>query len=268
MDGIAEDIFKKKANAVVTTGGIQSNHCRAVAVFCAQHNMDCSLVLHGSKDEFYKQSGNAKVMRLSGAEIIFVEEAKQISECMETEMDKFKGKGFNPYYIWGGGHMFEGACAYINAVSELRDYCIQQSWWPTYIFLASGTGSTQAGILAGLDKFGIHAQVIGISVGRKTKHAQPIVKDFYQKLCDQYSISYKAKASIVLDDYLCGGYSQFDSSIQELSERSLMEYGFTLDTCYTAKAFYGMQDFMAKSAIKPEEVLFWHTGGVFNFLAV
>src|SRR5690606_24860948 len=74
MDYIAQDIFLKKADALVTTGGSQSNHCRAVAVFAAQHKMHCTLVLHGASKDFNKQSGNAKIMRLSGAKIIFVDE--------------------------------------------------------------------------------------------------------------------------------------------------------------------------------------------------
>src|SRR5699024_1237658 len=64
MDEIAKDVFLRKANALVTTGGIQSNHCRAVALFAAQHQLQSTLVLHGNQEEFKKQSGNAKIMRL------------------------------------------------------------------------------------------------------------------------------------------------------------------------------------------------------------
>src|SRR5699024_3326122 len=84
MDEIAGDIFKKKVDALVTTGGFQSNHCRAAAVFAAQHKMKCTLVLHGPKNAFKKQSGNAKIMRLSGAKIIFVDDAGQIGEAMDS----------------------------------------------------------------------------------------------------------------------------------------------------------------------------------------
>ena len=38
MDYISKDNFLKGANSIVTTGGIQSNHCRAVAVFGNEWN--------------------------------------------------------------------------------------------------------------------------------------------------------------------------------------------------------------------------------------
>lgn len=267
MDAIAEDIVRKGADAVVTTGGIQSNHCRAAAVFSAQRGMRCVLVLHGSKEQFDRQSGNAKVMRLSGAEIVFAKEAAQIGATMDLAMGKFSAQGFNPYYLWGGGHTLEGGKAYIDAIKDLRVYCEQHDWWPSHIFHASGTGSTQSGILAGLDKYGIDTTVIGISVGRKSEQAQAIVRDFYHQLCSHYQITCAENPAIVLDDYLCGGYGLYNKEIEQISVNAIREHGFMLDTCYSAKAFYGMLDYIAKNRIDKNHVLFWHTGGIFNFLA-
>src|SRR5699024_8366056 len=130
-----------------------------------------------------KQSGNAKIMRLSGAKIIFVENPKDIGPEMDKAMLEYKKKGLNPYYIWGGGHTMEGGLAYIKAIGELKAYTEQYDWFPDYIFLASGTGSTQAGLLAGLDKYNVNAKVIGISVGRSRERAEPIVAKFYKELC-------------------------------------------------------------------------------------
>ncbi|MFA7686560.1 MAG: pyridoxal-phosphate dependent enzyme [Moheibacter sp.] len=268
MEAIAEAIFLKNTNALVTTGGFQSNHCRAVAVFAAQNKMKCTLVLHGSQQEFEIQSGNAKIMRLSGAEIVFVKEAKQIGIAMDEAMIKYKLQNYKPYYIWGGGHTLEGGGAYINAVEELQKYSKQMNWYPDYIFHASGTGSTQSGILAGLDKFGFgKTKVIGISVARKSEQATMIVNAFYKKLCEHYNINCSNRETVVLDDYLCGGYEQYSNELKELSDNSIRDYGFILDTCYTGKAFYGMLDYIKKNNIEDKNILFWHTGGIFNFLA-
>lgn len=268
MDAIAKDIFQKNANALVTTGGFQSNHCRAVAVFAALYDLKCTLVLHGSKEEFEKQSGNAKIMRLSGSKIVFVEQASQIGEAMDEAMKQYKTQGFVPYYIWGGGHTFEGGLAYIDAVKELEEYCIVNNWIPDYIFHASGTGSTQSGILAGLDKHGFNkTKVIGISVGRKSNQAIQIVDDFYKELCNHYKITCLNRETTVLDDYLMGGYGLYNTELKNLSLDSIKKYGFTLDTCYTGKAFYGMLDYIKNNKLENKNVLFWHTGGIFNFLA-
>lgn len=268
MEYIANAIEREEANALVTTGGFQSNHCRAVAVYAAQYGLKCTLVLHGSKEAFDQESGNAKIMRLSGAEIVFVHESYQIGEAMDQAMAFYKAQGFKPYYIWGGGHTLEGGLAYIEAIQELK-HCIETTGWiPDYIFHASGTGSTQSGLLAGLDLYGFdNTQVIGISVGRDSATAEEIVKSFYEELCIHYEIKCTNRPTIVLDEYLMGGYGCFNEGIQQLSLSSISHYGFTLDTCYTAKAYYGMLDYISKNNLEGKNILFWHTGGIFNFLA-
>lgn len=268
MDEIAKDIFEKEADALVTTGGFQSNHCRAVAIFAAQEKMKCTLVLHGSKSDFLKQTGNAMIMRLSGANIIFVDDPAQIGQAMDNAMTDYQECGYKPYYIYGGGHTLEGGLAYINAVEDLKQYCQEENWTPTYIFHASGTGSTQSGILAGLDKHKFrNTQVIGISVGRGAEQANKIVNHFYDELCTKYHINCLNKDVNVLDDYLMGGYGHYNDELKQLSANSIKKYGFTLDTCYVGKAFFGMLDYVKKNHIEERNVLFWHTGGVFNFLA-
>lgn len=268
IDSIAKDIFLKNSDAIVTTGGFQSNHCRAVCIFAAKNKMKCTLVLHGSETEFNKQSGNAKIMRISGAKIVFVDDPNKIGSTMDAEMNMYVESGNCPYYIYGGGHTLQGGEAYINAIEELKSYCLKENWFPKYIFHASGTGSTQSGIMAGLDKYIFpETEVIGISVARKSEIATKIVAKFYEQLCLHYEIKCFNRRSTVLDNYLMGGYGKSNSKLKHLCLNSIKEYGFTLDTCYTGKAFYGMLDFIKKHNIKEDDIMFWHTGGVFNFLA-
>jgi len=252
-------------NAVVTTGGIQSNHCRALALLAAQRGWKCTLVLHGNSGDFEIQNGNALLMRLSGAKIVFAE-AAHIGAEMDRAITDFTAAGFKPYYIWGGGHMLEGGLAYIESIAALADHCRETKWRPDYIFLASGTGSTQAGILAGLDQYGLEAAVIGISVARKKEQAEQVVSDFYDKLCTHYDIAKTNRKVIVMDDYLCGGYEKYNEALLQLSIDSIKNYGFILDTTYSGKAFYGMQSYIKSHQITGN-ILFWHTGGILNFIA-
>lgn len=267
MEYIGRAINAKKANALVTTGGIQSNHCRAAAVFAAENGLECTLVLHGSKELFLRQNGNAKVIRDTGATTVFVEDPGKVSSSMDGAMLGYMEDGYTPYYIYGGGHTMEGGLAYINAVRDLKKISAQSNWYPDFIFHASGTGSTQAGILAGLDKYGFDAEVVGISVGRSRSAAEQVVSKFYDELCRFYNISNTTRRVTVLDDYLCGGYGLFNSEIDRVSMESLRKYGFALDKTYTAKAFYGMLDYIEKHQLQGSNILFWHTGGVLNYLA-
>lgn len=262
---IEKDIIYKKANALVTTGGIQSNHNRATAILAAQNGWKCTLVVHGNEKEFFESNGNSLLMQLSGAEIDFTEPDK-IAESMDLAMEKYRKQGDKPYYIYGGGHTMEGGLAYIDAVKELKVALEQVNETIDYVFIASGTGSTQAGILAGLDKEQMDVEVIGISVGREQQRAEAVVTEFYNELCAHYQIACTNRKVTVLDDYLCGGYGKYNDGILKTSLNSVKNFGFTLDRTYTAKAFYGMQDYIKKNNIQGK-VLFWHTGGLLNFLA-
>ena len=260
IDSIGQEILDNSYKAVVTTGGIQSNHCRATAVFCAQHHLQCALVLHGDKDKFLKESGNAKIMRMSGANIIFVDQPIDIGPTMDQAMCKYKDIGLKPYYLWGGGHNLQGGKAYIDAVQQLNSEVLID-----YLFVACGTGSTQAGIMAGLSQKNMPCKVIGISVARNQQSAQEHVSNFYNKLCESFSIKGQHE-TIVLDDYLCGGYEQYNDELKKISDDSICDYGFALDTTYSGKAFLGMQQYIFKHNLQGN-IVFWHTGGIFNFLA-
>ncbi|MDL2323272.1 pyridoxal-phosphate dependent enzyme [Bacteroidales bacterium OttesenSCG-928-A17] len=263
------DYMKRNGyNAIVSTGGIQSNHNRATAIAAALNRWPCSLVIHGEKERSEREYGNAMIVKESGAKLVFVDSPSEIGAAMDKEMSIYKEAGLNPYYLTGGGHVMPGGLAYINAIGELNNYCQEQNWCPDYIFHASGTGSTQAGILAGLDKYGLNStKVIGISVARERERAQSVVASFYRELCDHYKIKSCQKEVIVLDDYLCGGYEKYNSELKELSISAIKDYGFILDTTYSGKAFYGMLKTIERNNLKDKNILFWHTGGIFNFLA-
>ena len=266
MMSIVNLIREKKYNAIVTTGGISSNHCRSVSIICKQNNWNCTLVLHGNKKKFYSLNGNSLIIRSMNPKIVFCNDY-EISEKMDFSMEKYKQDGFRPYYLWGGGHTLEGGLAYIDALEELNIYCIENRWFPDYIFLASGTGSTQAGIISGLDKFRLHSQVIGISIARKSESAIKIINEFYINLNNYYKIDFMDREIIVLDDYLFGGYEKFNNKLKSISDSAIKDYGFILDTTYSGKAFFGMHHFIKKNNLAEKNILFWHTGGNLNYLS-
>jgi D-cysteine desulfhydrase len=262
---IEKEIQKAGANAIVTTGGINSNHCRVAAILAAQNQWDCTLVLHGEPPLSSALCPNLRLMRDSGAQIIFCDPAA-ISAEMDSAITRYESQGKKPFYLTGGGHTLAGGQAYIEAIAQLQQYCKNQNWYPDYIFLASGTGSTHAGILAGLDKYELKAKVVGISVARLQPRAEEIVGGFYKKLCSYFSISCNHRKVTVNDAYLCGGYEKFSDSLLELSNDSLKKFGFPLDVTYSGKAFYGMQHLIVQEGISGT-ILFWHTGGLLNYLS-
>ncbi len=247
-------------NALVTTGGIQSNHCRATALYCQKNGLKCTLVLHGNEKEFYGQLGNAKIIRTTASELIFCD-ADGISQAMDAAVEAYQNRGDRPYYLQGGGHTLEGGRAYIEEIEKLKLAGIELD----RIFVPSGTGSTHAGILAGISKCGLDTEVIGISVGRTRERGERAVSEFYNKLCEASDISSTGKVTVD-DRFLCGGYQKFNDAIETISNNSMSEYGIPLDTTYTGKAFYGMLQILKENP-PAGKVLFWYTGGIYNYFA-
>ena len=265
MQFISQDIAAKGANAVVTTGGIQSNHCRAVAISAAQHGWKCRLVLHGANERYLTETGNTKLMRLAGAEIVFAE-PDEIAGTMDEAMEDFGRRGYQPYYINGGGHTIKGGEAYVQAVSELKGFCERENWYPDYIFLATGTGSTHAGIMAGLDQHQLNAEVVGISIARAKARAEEVVEEFYNSLRSELQIITPKRKVTVQSDYLAGGYEGSNQQIKQVIADLAKHTGIFTDPTYTGKAFWGMLELLRAEQVSGK-VLFWHTGGINNLIA-
>ena len=254
-------------NACVTTGGIQSNHNRAIALMCARHGWKCHIVFHGTRERFEAEKGNALLIRNSGASFQFVE-AGQIGPTMDEAMEHFKCAGLKPLYIHGGGHDIPGGVALVEAVKELKVKCDAIGYKPKYIFHASGTGSTQAGIAVGLSLIGWDdVSLIGISVARNKERGTQVIEDFANMLAEYYGLKIDFRGKINFNtDYLSGGYEQFTPEMEHFITDTMKSSGIMFDTTYSGKALYGMHDYIKKNQIR-DNVLFWHTGGLMNIMA-
>jgi D-cysteine desulfhydrase len=262
MAHIIREIEEGGFDSVVSTGGIQSNHCRVVALACAERGWKCKLVLHGSREQFQSEKGNALLMRRSGALVEFVEGA-DIGPAMDRSMQELKEEGKQPYYLYGGGHNRPGVLAYREAMQEF-----QKAWTmdapPDHIFLASGTGSTQAGLLAGCRSLAwSHTRIWGISVARKEERGKAAILESLGFL-DESPESYQDDIYFN-DQYTFGAYGSTTTELTDFTSRMARESGLILDNTYTGKAFYGMLELVAKEQLKGS-LVFWHTGGLLNLM--
>ncbi len=253
------------ANALVTTGGTQSNHARVVAGIAAEKGWRCILVLHGKPSALTKPKGNLLLMKLAGADVRIVEPSA-IGETMKAAMEELRKSGYIPYEIPGGGHCLEGALPYVDAVTELKEQLAPECWQPDWIILASGTGTTQAGIVVGVERVGWETRVVGISVARRNPFGKKIVEESCNKLRQHFGVEAHIKIDF-RDEWTCGGYEKVDEKvlnvIQEVAPKGLL-----LDPTYTGKAFTGLIDLVQSGEIPAgSRVLFWHTGGLMNLLA-
>ena len=254
-------------DAVVTCGGIQSNHNRAIALMAARNGWKCHLCIQGCKERFISEGGNALLDRLSGAECELIN-PEDTAVAMDQAMADLEQRGYKPYYVHGGGHDLPGGIAFVEAVESLKVQCDEKSYKPDYIFHASGTGSTQAGILVGLHRLGWDdVKVVGISVARQYERGKTLIVDFANMLAKHYAMSEHFDDKVIFcTDYLYGGYEQYTPEMEEYLSKIMAKTGLVFDTTYSGKAFFGMMDMIKINELHNQNILFWHTGGIMNIL--
>ena len=262
-----EDIKSHNSDCVVTYGSSSSNHCRIIANMAASIGIKCVIISPAEDGDI---TFNFKMMQLFGAEVVRVS-LSNVSETIETTLTKLKDLGFNPYFIMGGGHGNLGTSAYVDCYSEITDYEDTNNLRFDYIFHASGTGTTQAGLICGKLLKQRDANVVGISIARKKSKGKQIVEESIADYLASANCSIDFSRHIIfVDDYVLEGYGSFNSEIDETIKDVLMKYGIPLNRTYTGKAFWGMGKYLERRKINNKNILFIHTGGTplfFDYLS-
>lgn len=254
-----QEIDKQKCDCVVTYGSSSSNHCRVVANMCAQRLIPCFIV---SPEEASEPTFNSVMMDLFGAEIVVVP-VNDVHDTIEKTLSGLKDEGKHPYFIPGGGHGNIGTQAYVNCYNEIRTWELENGVYFDYIFHASGTGTTQAGLICGQMLNGDQRTIVGISIARRLPRGRDVVidsvKEYLTSNAYQYSNQSVEEVTHFVDSYIGNGYG--DSNSDECIKQIMMEYGIPFDSTYTGKAFMGMQDYINRVKIAGSNILFIHTGG-------
>lgn len=258
-------IRKQRGDALVSCGGLQSNHARVVALTAAAQRWPCRLVLHGDPAALKAPAGNLLLMLLAGARVVVTTPDLMATE-LEQAMALFRSEGRNPFQIPGGGHAWEGAWAYANAIDELARQCGDEP--PDAIVLASGTGTTQAGLMAGVERRGWNTRVIGISVARRNPQGVQSVGAAYEQVRAHLALSGPPRRIEFFDEFVGEGYEQAGAEVWETIRAVARECGLLLDPTYTGKAFHGLTELVRRGEIPASgRVVFWHTGGLLNLCA-
>lgn len=260
-----KDIAATGCDAVVTNGGVQSNHARVAALAAAEQGWPCRLVLHGEPEALDDPKGNLLLMKLAGADIDIVP-PERFAGQLEFAMQMFRDSGRIPYLIPGGGHSVLGSATYADAVDEVATQ--SEEWIPEVIVLASGTGTTQAGILAGVERRNWNVRLIGVSVARRNPRGTAVTQSAYDELRSHLKLSGSELTVEFRDEWIDGGYEVAGSRVLETIRETARNGGLILDPTYTGKAFMALTDLVKNGEIASgAKVLFWHTGGLLNLMA-
>lgn len=254
-----QEINDGQYDCVVTYGSSSSNHCRVVSNMATARKLPCYII---GPEEVSEMTFNSRMMKLFGAEITIVP-VEQVHETIEHKLNDLRKIGKHPYFIPGGGHGNLGTQAYIDCYEEIKQFEEESNIYFDYIFFASGTGTTQAGLVCGQLMHGDDRKIVGISIARKNPRGRNVVLDSIREYLQDSNISNAEiiKRTIFLDEYSGDGYGIETDEINEVIKEIMVKFGIPLDSTYTGKAFLGMRKYLSHYQIQNKKILFIHTGG-------
>ena len=252
-----EEIEKGKYDCVVTYGSSHSNHCRIIANMAAARKMPCYII---GPQEVSDPTYNSRFMKMFGAEITMVP-VETVHQTIENKLEQLKNQGKKPYFIPGGGHGNIGTEAYVQCYEEIKQYEQEKKVFFDYIFFASGTGTTHAGLVCGQIRNNDDRCIVGISIARKNPRGRDIILESIREYMPSVCESEMQDKTIFIDDYIEDGYGKESIEIKKVIAENMLKYGIPMDSTYTAKAYLGMKKYINKNNIYNKKVLFIHTGG-------
>jgi 1-aminocyclopropane-1-carboxylate deaminase/D-cysteine desulfhydrase-like pyridoxal-dependent ACC family enzyme len=267
IEMVAAQASAEGANLLITTGGVQSNHCRVTAAAAARLGMKCLIVANGAPPE--RLSGNALLDSMYGADVRYVASRADRAPAMEQAAAEWRAQGGRPWVIPLGASTPLGALGFARAVGEMVE---QLDHAPDVIFHSTSSGGTQAGLVAGCALHGLPTRVVGISADESVAGLQSTVGGIVEGIGRLLGIDGAALATrpVEADDRFVGdGYGVPTAASREAQALLARTDALIVDHTYTAKALAGMIGWIRDGRLSADAtVLFWHTGGQVGVFAL
>jgi D-cysteine desulfhydrase len=267
LEFLFADAIENNCKHVITAGGIQSNHCRAVVVLARMLNLNSHVFLRSNTSNLNElfNNGNLLLDRIYGANIYLIEKKSQYLNDIKHKMEILQEKLLNytkheSYLIPIGGSNTIGLFGYFEAFDKI----LKNHEKFDDIVITAGSGGTMsslaiANLLTG-SKFKVHAINVCDSANYFYDHLDEQMKELNLN-------QYKASDLVnIIDGYKGKGYGISTNEELELIVKLARETGVLFDPVYTGKAFIGFIKTVVNNfeQFKGSRILFIHTGGIFS----
>jgi len=301
LEFLLADALARKAEVVITCGGLQSNHARATALACARLGLRAVLYLRvpdpARAAEELVLSGNVLLDRLAGAEICFISPAeyRERGAIMEHARRELEAEGAPAYVVPEGGSNGLGALGYVEAMREVRrqldlglceGLATEPGATPMFdvVAHACGSGGTAAGVALGAAQLEVARQTWAFAVCDDHAYFEKVIsrvaseaRGFDSSLPELAvlepnggaSVGPDGAAALVIDDRAKGpAYGIMDGEQKRFLVEVARKTGLVLDPVYSGKALWGVARAIARGDLGADaNILFIHTGGLPGLLA-
>jgi L-cysteate sulfo-lyase len=266
LDYVLYEAISSGADTIVSGGVVQSNSQRQVAAAAAKLGLACHLaVYHGRVDpptHEYKTSGNAFLNRLFGAHLHDVPWSGERNAAIRTLVGDLEARGHKPCFVPYGVSNGLGAVAYATTIAEIEAQAAQLDFRPAAIVHCSGSGGTQAGLVAGAAVAMPDTRIVGIDIDAEPARVRADVIAFGREASDLLEIPFDEAGIEVVAGHAGPAYGvPHQATIEAIRLAGRLE-ALALDPVYSGKGLAGLIALVHQGRWrKDEDVIFLHTGG-------
>lgn len=241
-------------SAVVTGGGIGSNHVLATAAYARQLGLRPRAVQFPQPVTGHVRANLRSLarfdpeLRLARSQILFP------ASVLRERVAAFRSAALA--YVPLGGSSPVGTLGFVEAGLELaaqveRGACPH----PDVVVVPASSGGTLAGLVVGLDHAGLDTRVVGVRVAGRYAANRLLMRRLANRTATLLELpaNYSREDITLLDGYLGPRYAE-PTRLGERVSKVATRHGLELDPTYTAKTVAAIA-----SEFDDETVLYWHT---------
>ncbi|WWD15641.1 1-aminocyclopropane-1-carboxylate deaminase [Kwoniella shandongensis] len=270
LEYLVADAKAKGCDTLVSVGGVQSNHTRAVTATAVASGLKAVTVQEKwvpIDPPLYAETGNILLSRLMGGDVRLNQETFDIGHKAATEaaFKDVQDKGGKPYYIPAGASDHPlGGVGFTNLIVEVAEQEKALGVFFDIILVCSVTGSSHAGSIVGAVAEGRKRKVIGIDASGKpeaTKKQVLRIATNTAKLLDE-SLEIKEEDVVLDERFHAGIYGIPDDETIAAMKLAASTDALITDPVYEGKSMAGLIQLIKEGSIKPgSNVLYLHLGG-------
>jgi 1-aminocyclopropane-1-carboxylate deaminase/D-cysteine desulfhydrase-like pyridoxal-dependent ACC family enzyme len=265
LERLLEAARRRRATRILTVGAAGSHHVLATCLFGRQVGLGTAALL-------MPQPWTEHAQNVLRAGLVAGLEAIPCRSLAALFGNLRRRRRAQDYLIGPGGIGFEGTSAYVSAAHEvLAQAASAELPQLDRIFVAAGSGSTAAGLLAGVLEAGAPTQIVAVQVTANLALWATIMAQAWYVLRRRgvsVAPSRMVRALKIEDGFVGAGYGHATAESEQASELA-RSFGLELEPTYTAKAFAALLHAIAQRnwserAVKlglrrRQTYLYWHT---------
>jgi D-cysteine desulfhydrase len=269
LEFLVGEALDRGCDVLVAGGGGSSNFCAAAAAAARVAGLDCHLVLYGGSpddgDSHIDPHPNLAAALEAGAQVHYTgrPDREEVDRAVTELAATLAAEGHRPYPVPRGGATAVGAAGYAVAFDELAEQLSRLGVAPGAIVVATGSGGTQAGLVAartGHDSAQARQwRIIGATVSRPPDQITGTVAALAGACSTLLGLAQPGPDPIEVVDARGNGFGVPSDAGERAARVARDSEGLVLDPVYTAKAFAVVLDLVADGFEQP--IIFWHTGG-------